>query len=362
MTRLVVVLAMIGGTVGKLRADALDDVALRSLADHKVPAASLAIVRNGAIRFTRVYGTLVAGGSEPVNAQTLFQAASISKPVTAMAVLRLAQEGRYGLDQDINELLHSWKVPGNGFTGVHPVTVRAILSHTVGVTVGGFPGYRIGEPLPTLAQILDGVPPANTPAIAVDVEPGTVYRYSGGGYTILHLLVVERSGKTFADALKELVLAPLEMTESTFEQPLPERLARNAAAGHNRTGAAVEGGWHVYPELAPDGLWSTPTDLAKLAVEVDKSLRGDSSRVLNPAMTRLMVTRGLGAHGLGFEVNGEGRASRFRHDGSNRGYRCRLVYFPVLAEGAVIMTNGGRGDEVIVDLRRELRSEFDWPQ
>jgi CubicO group peptidase (beta-lactamase class C family) len=352
---------MIGAFAGRLRADALDDVAVRSLADRKVPGASVAIIRSGALAVTRCYGTLKAGGTEPVDADTLFQAASISKPVTAMAVLRLVQEGRFGLDQDINEILRSWKVPGNRFTAAHSVTVRAILSHTAGLTVGGFPGYRIGDPLPTLTQILSGTPPASTPAIEVDVEPGTLYRYSGGGYTILHLLVAEQSGKAFPVALKGMVLSPLEMTRSTFEQPLPERLVGNVAAGHDRSGAAVKGGWHVYPELAPDGLWSTPTDLAKLAIEVDRSLRGESNRVLNPELTRFMVTRGLGAHGLGFEVNGEGPSLRFRHDGSNRGYRCRLVFYPELREGAVLMTNGGRGDEVIVDLMRELRSQYGWP-
>jgi CubicO group peptidase (beta-lactamase class C family) len=350
---------------GSVRADALDEVALRSLGDRKVPGASLAIMRQGGISGVRTYGTLKAGGVERVNAETLFQAASISKPVTAMAVLRLVQDQRLGLDQDVNEILRSWKLPENRFTGSKKVTVRGILSHTAGVTVSGFPGYRNGDPLPSLIQILSGAPPANTPPIVVDVEPGSLSRYSGGGYTILHLLVVEQTGRSFPDALKAMVFEPLEMTRSTFEQPLPERLSGNVAQGHDRAGVTVDGSWHVYPELAPDGLWTTPRDLARFALEVGKSLRGESNRVLDQEPARLMVTRQLAGadrgFGLGFEVNGSGESFRFRFDGSNRGYRCRLVFYPDAGEGAVIMTNGGRGDEVIVDLMRQLRSDYKWP-
>jgi CubicO group peptidase (beta-lactamase class C family) len=322
-------------------------------------------MRHGVITSVRTYGTLKAGGVQAVDAETLFQAASISKPVTAMAVLRMVQDGRIGLDQNVNEILRSWKLPENGLTTSKKATIRGILSHTAGVTVGGFPGYRDGDPLPTLIQILDGVAPANTPPIVVDIEPGNVSRYSGGGYTVLHLLVVEQTGRSFPDALKGTVFEPLEMTQSTFEQPLPQRLSGNVAQGHDRAGEVVAGGWHVYPEIAPDGLWSTPRDLARFALEVARSLRGESNRVLDQERTRLMVTRQLAGpdrgFGLGFEVNGSEESFRFRFDGSNRGYRCRLVFYPNLGAGAIIMTNGGRGDEVIVDLMQQLRSDYAWP-
>jgi CubicO group peptidase (beta-lactamase class C family) len=340
-------------------ADKVDDAMLRSLAEREVPGASVAIIRNGTVS-ARTYGTLEKGGSAKVNPDTLFQAASISKPLTAMATLRLVQEGRLSLDQDINEILSGWKLPQDSFHA--RVTIRMILSHTAGITVGGVPGYKVGEPLPNLIQILNGVPPANTPPIVVDTEPGTKYRYSGGGYIVLQQLLSEKSHLPFSEFMNRTLLSPLQMTRSDYAQPLSTDLVTNAATGHDRQGHPVEGRWHIYPELAPAGLWTTPTDLAKFALEVGASLNGKADHILKPEMARLMVTSVLGPHGLGLEAHNEGKAFRFRHDGANRGYRCRLLFYPNLGEGVVIMTNGGRGDEVIVDVMQALRSEYSWPQ
>jgi CubicO group peptidase (beta-lactamase class C family) len=340
-------------------ADKVDDAALRSLAERQVPGASIAIIRSGTVS-ARTYGTLEKGGSVKVNPDTLFQAASISKPLTAMATLRLVQEGRLSLDQDINELLSGWKLPQGSFHA--RVTIRMILSHTAGITVSGVEGYEMGEPLPNLIQILNGVPPAKNPAIVVDTEPGTKYRYSGGGYIVLQQLLSEKSGVPFSEFMNKTILSPLHMARSTYEQPLSTNWVGNAATGYDRKGNPVKGRWHIYPELAPAGLWTTPTDLARFALEVGASLEGKSDRILKPEMARLMVTPVLGPHGLGLEAHNQGKAFRFRHDGGNKGYRCRLLFYPNLGEGVVIMTNGGRGDEVIVDVMQALRAEYTWPQ
>jgi CubicO group peptidase (beta-lactamase class C family) len=340
---------------GCLQADSLDNAVRRSLAARNVPAASIAVVRNGEIRIVRGYG-------DNVDAETLFQAASISKSVTAMAVVRMAQEGRLGLDQPVNELLQRWKLPENEFTVARKVTVRDLLSHTAGVTVSGFPGYPVGSPLPSLVEILDGKAPANTPAIRVDVAPGSTYRYSGGGYTVLRLMLEDISGQTFNELMQKTVLEPLGMTHSTFLQPLPPDLAKRGAPAIDGQGRTVPGGWNVYPELAPDGLWTTPTDLAKFAIELWRALRGASRRVLDQKSAKEMMTVRLEHYALGLQVNGEGRGVRFRHDGGNRGYRCRLVFFPEIGDGVAIMTNGGKGDEVIPDVMKELRAEFKWPE
>jgi len=348
--------------VGAVSAADLDDAVLQSLEEHKVPSASIAVVRNGTVLLARGYGVADLERRTKATPDTLFQAASISKPVTAMAVLRMAQDGRFGLDSPINDLLKSWKVPENSFTAAKKVTVRQLLSHTAGISVSGFPGYEAGAALPNLTQILKGVPPANTPPIVVEAEPGSVYRYSGGGYTILRLLLEETSGAAFADLMRKMVLTPVGMTHSTFAQPLPPELAKDAALAVDRRERPVPGGCNVYPELAPDGLWTTPTDLVKFASEIWRSLRGEPNRVLNRETARLMLTRQLGDYALGFEVHNEGKAFRFKHDGGNRGFRCRLLFYPDLGDGVAIMTNGGRGDEVIVDVMRALRAEYGWPQ
>lgn len=175
-------------------ADMLEATVLRSAAQHRVPGVSVAVIRNGRFVLARGYGVLKSGEDRKVDSATLFQAASISKPVTAMAALHMAQEGRFSLDEDISPLLRGWKLPPNDLTRSNKVTVRRILSHTAGITVSGFPGYPAGAPVPTLVQILDGLPPANTAPIRVDAEPGSLYRYSGGGYTLLGLLMAEKEG------------------------------------------------------------------------------------------------------------------------------------------------------------------------
>src|SRR5580658_949266 len=190
-----------------------------SLADQMlrlhVPGVSIAVIHDKRIDWSKGYGVARLGGP-PVSASTLFGAASMSKPVTAMAVLRLAQEGRIDLDADVNNYLKSWKLPANDFTKNHPVTVRELLSHTSGIGTHSGMIYSPDKGVPSVLEILDGKPPATTPPVRVESEPGQKYAYANGGYLILELLITELTGKPFADAMKELVLAPIGMEQSTF--------------------------------------------------------------------------------------------------------------------------------------------------
>ena len=146
---------------------------------HRVPAVSVAVIKAGKLEWAAAWGTLKADGTRKADANTMFQAASISKPVAALAAMHMAQNGNFGLDDDVNTILKTWKVPPFDFAG--KVTLRELLSHSAGLTVPGFGGYAAGEPVPTVPQILDGVPLSNSKPIRVDVAPGTVWRYSGGG-------------------------------------------------------------------------------------------------------------------------------------------------------------------------------------
>ena len=233
------------------------------MAELKVPGVSIAVIYNGAIEWAKGYGAAEAGTQTPVTPRTLFQAASVSKPVAALAALRLVEQGRLVLDEDVNAKLKSWKVPENEFTKAEKVTLRRLLSHTAGLTVHGFGGYPADVPVPSLAQVLDGEKPANSAAIRVDIVPGTVWRYSGGGYTVMQQLLIDVTGRAFPDILAELVLKPVGMTDSTYEQPLPEARRGGAAAGHTSDGKLLPGRCHTYPEMAAAGLWTTPTDLAR---------------------------------------------------------------------------------------------------
>src|SRR5215208_967230 len=293
---------------------------------YKIPGVSIAVINDHKVEWARGYGVKDLETGEPVTTETIFQAGSISKPVAAMVALKRVQEGKIALDEDINDKLTSWKLPDNEFTAKKKVTLANLLSHTAGLTVHGFPGYAVGEKLPTLPQVLDGAPPANTAAVRVNMEPGTRFRYSGGGTTIAQLLLTDTERRPFPDIARETVLAPLGMGDSGYEQPLPAARARLAATGHRADGKPVEGKFHVYPEMAAAGLWTTPTDLAKFGIEVQLSLQGKSNKVLSKASVERMVTPFVSNDvGLGFFIQKRGQQLYFGHDGADEGFRAMLL-------------------------------------
>jgi CubicO group peptidase (beta-lactamase class C family) len=292
--------------------------------------------------------------------ETLFQAGSISKPVAALAALRLVQDGRLRLDENVNAKLVSWKVPENEFTREQKVTLRRLLSHSAGLTVHGFPGYAADAPVPTLIQVLDGVSPANTAAVRVDTVPGTLWRYSGGGYTVLQQLLIDVTGKPFPELLRQTVFEPLGLSHSTYEQPLPASIAAIAATAHD-DGQPIPGRRHTYPEMAAAGLWTTPTDLAQIAIEIQHTLAGHSEKILKPAMARQMVTVQMGDYGLGPGIEGTGAAARFIYGGIDEGFEAYWIAYETTGQGAVIMTNGSGGYDLAVEVIRAIAREYEWP-
>lgn len=327
---------------------------------YNTPGISIAVIDKGRVEWARGYGVRETDGSDAVTPDTLFQAASISKPVAAMAALRLVQEGRLDLDEDVNSKLSSWKVPENEFTSEKKVTVRELLSHSAGLTVHGFEGYASDAPVPSLLQVLDGVKPANSKPIRVDIPTGTKYRYAGGGYVVLQQLLLDVTGKQFPVFMQEAVLKRIGMTRSIYEQPLPKERWSQAAVGHRPDGKKVNGNWHTYPEMAAAGLWTTPTDLARFAIEIQRSLAGKSNKVLTQEMTRQMLTPQVGGWGLGIGLVGEGASARFNHGGANEGYRCLLVAFRNTGQGAVVMTNSDSGSSLGEEVLRSIAKEYGW--
>ncbi|MGH9960173.1 MAG: serine hydrolase, partial [Pyrinomonadaceae bacterium] len=308
----------------------------------------------------RGYGVRETGRIEPVTPETLFQAASISKPVAAMAALRLVQQGRLTLDEDVNQKLVSWKVPENVFTNEKQVTLRGLLSHSAGLTVHGFAGYASDAATPTLLQVLDGEKPANSNPIRADIQPGTKFRYAGGGYTVMQQLLLDVMGKPVPVLMREVVLKKIGMEHSTYAQPLPKERWSEAAVGHRSAGEKVKGNWHTYPEMAAAGLWTTPTDLARFAIEIQKSLAGKSNRVLSQKMTKQMLSPQVGGFGLGLGLGGDGPLGRFSHGGANEGYRCLLVAYKNTGQGAVVMTNSDRGSSLAEEVLRSIANEYGW--
>lgn len=325
----------------------------------KVPGVSIAVIENGKIAWARGYGVRDLETKAPVNAETVFQAASISKPVSAMAALKLVEMGKLNLDENINHQLTSWKVPENSFTEKEKVTLRRILAHRAGLTTSGFPGYATGDAIPSVVQILDGIKPANTEAVRVDILPQSKSRYSGGGFTAMQQLLVDVGGQPFPQQLQEMVLKPIGMTRSAFVQPLVGPLAANASSAHD-AGKIINGKHHTYPELAAAGLWTTPTDLAQFAIEIQQAAAGKSSRVLSQKMTQEMLKSQGDSWGLGITLRGKSSQQRFMHSGSNQGFNCLMIAFTETGAGIVIMTNANSGRAVIEELVRAVANEYGW--
>lgn len=324
-----------------------------------VPGMSLAVIDDFKIAFARGFGVTEFGGNTPVDTTTLFLAGSISKPVFATGMLRLVQEGKLLLDEDVNAKLKSWRLPDSRFTEREKVTLRRILTHTAGLTVWGFPGYAATAALPTIPQVLDGADPANTDAVRNDTTPGARWRYSGGGFTIAHLLASDATGESFPALMQRVVLKPAGMTRSTYENPLPATRHREAASGHERIDTPVPGRFHTYPEMAAAGLWTTAPELARWALALTHAYNGATDGVLSPERARQMISNqvavgpdfGGGFFGLGVRIAGEGDSVSFSHNGRDAGFVAQLSMWPRLGRGYVVLTNGVSG-AMLNEIRR----------
>lgn len=341
----------------------LDRLTLQQVMERfRVPGVSVAVIKDFKIDWAKGYGVADVESGMRVDADTMFQAASISKPVAAMAAVRAAQDGRFGLDQDINAILTSWKLPDSEFTRGHPVTPRALMSHTSGLGDGfGFPGYHPSAPRPSLVEILNGSKPSNVGAVLMERPPFTAEKYSGGGVTLMQLAMIDALGRPYPEIMQSLVLGPIGMTNSAYEQPLSAAHDLHAARAHSGRGLAMDTKWHVYPELAAAGLWTTPTDLAKFAIEVQQTALGRSTRVLTRASVLEMLTPvGVGDYAVGFAITKKGEGWYFAHGGSNWGFQCSVIAHRVKGYGVAIMTNGDAGRPVINELEARVAAAYGW--
>lgn len=324
------------------------------MAFYRVPGVTVAVVRGN-----RLYWTLARGTG--VSDTTLFQVASISKPVTALAALRLVERGTLSLDRPVNDVLRSWRIPDNAFTAARPVTLRHLLSHSAGFTNGAVGIYPPGRATPTLLQALDGLSPSNRPPVRVDFEPASRWRYSGGGYSVLQQMLIDVTGEDFPTLTKRLVLEPLAMYRSGFFQPLPDSLASRATPGHDRRGDVIEGRWWTLPEMAAGGLWSTAPDMARLIIGLNAAWSGASGALIQQSTAREMMRRQIDDWGLGVAVDTAGGGIRVSHTGSNNGYRAIVVAFPERGDGIAVLTSGDNGGSLRDEIIRSAAARYGWP-
>lgn len=326
---------------------------------HNTPGVSIAVVEGGVLKWAKGYGVADADTEVAIDTSTLFQAASISKPLAALAALKLVEGGQIDLDEDVNTYLQDWQVPQNEYTSNEKVTLRRLLSHTAGTNVPGYAGYAQSETLPTLDEVLDG--DGNSKAMKVNNTPGEAWSYSGGGYSIMEKVVEDVSGMPLEAYFEQHIAGPLGMTRSRFEQPLPDQLHTNASSGHSRRGKVIAGGWRNYPEQAAAGLWTTPADLAKYCIEVYEIYNGKTNGILQPTTIELMLTEEMGHWGLGPELGNSSQQNKvFKHNGSNEGFKTQFIAFADSGNAVVILTNGEKGYSLVLEILMGLEAYYGW--
>ena len=329
-----------------------------------VPTVSVAMINDYKIDWARAWGVTEAGGKRPATSDTIFQAGSISKPVASMAAMRLAQDGRLNLDANVNDYLTTWKVPDTAFTHSKPVTMRELLTNSSGTPQFGSPEYDIHARIPTLVEILDGIPPAYTPAVRVEAIPGSRWEYSNGGFEIAQQVVMDVTGEAFPEFMRTTLLEPLGMTRSTFDQPLPASMQTDAARGTLADGTEIPGGWLLHPGMMAAGLWTTPSDLARFAIALIKAKRGENNSVISAATGALILTSqitqsdGLG-QGFGVSLSGDADLAGFSKDGYNTGFTAIMIcYFS--GRGIVVMTNSENGMSLALEIIRAVERVYGW--
>lgn len=327
-----------------------------------VPGVSVAVIHGGRIEWAKGYGVTEAGGTQAVTAFTVFQASSVSKPVSVTGMMLLAQSGLIDINRNVNDYLTSWQLPDNALTVDEKATVRRLMSHTGGTNVSGYAGYPAGSAVPTLLQVLNGAPPADTDPVRVIYKPGSQYSYSGGGMEVLQQMTEDVSRMSFPSYMKTFLLTPLGMNASDFVQPMTGFLAGRAAKGHDMDGTVMPGGWRVYPELVAAGLWTTPADLALLFIEVSRAATADAGVVLTRQTAESILTQQPNSSmGLGFQlVNGRGGLI-FNHSGSTIGYKSYATMYRDRGQGVVVMSNGDNGYALNMEIIRAVAKVYGWP-
>jgi CubicO group peptidase (beta-lactamase class C family) len=329
---------------------------------YEVPGVSIAVFKDYKIEWVKTYGVKDIGTKEPITPDTLFQGGSLSKCLAAVAAVKASEDGVFSLDDNINSILTTWKLEDNDNTAVRNVTPRMLISHTAGTSVSHVNGYAPNVFLPTLTQILDGSSRSNTRRVVVESVPLTRHKYSSGGYEVLEIALEDAYGKTYRELIQDEIFGPAGMTMTTLNNPLdPDQDAR-AAHAHDKDGNTKEFKYKLYPELAAYGVWTTASDMAKFAIDIQKSLLKDEGVILSQEKAEETLTRtGFGEHGLGFMVWNRGRHYKwFGHYMDSWGYNGMMTASREGGYGMVMLFNGDGGGGLIKNLARRISVANGW--
>jgi CubicO group peptidase (beta-lactamase class C family) len=314
------------------------------LKHYNVTGLGMALISNNKISKTSCFGFLEAGSEELICENSIFSACSISKFLTSILVLKLNEEGVLDLDEDVNKKITSWKIPSNKFTQNKKVTLRSLLSHQSGIVdpQGSFGELKFNDDIPTITELLEGRTSYCNESIEVKYIPDSHFQYSDAGFCIIQQLIEDVTGKTFNVLIDEFIFKPLNMKNSTFEHV---EKVRQLSSGHNKDGNVVDGNYPIYPYPAAAGLWTTPSDLAILVIELMNSLKGESKIGLSKSKIKEMISsQGCNEWvGLGIFLDNSGEKIEISSLGWGVGFQSMMISYPYQETGAVIMTNTDLG-------------------
>lgn len=343
----------------QLKGDSIQEFNIQERMDYyKVPGVSISIVENGKIKWAKGYGFANTESGKKVDSNTLFQAGSISKPVGALSALKLFENDSLELNKDVNYYLKNWQIPENKFSKTEKVTLERLLTHTAGVTVHGFPGYQQTDNFPDIIDVLNGN--GNTEKIVLDTIPGSIWRYSGGGYTVMEKVVEDVSGLSFEEYMAKNILLPIGMKNSTYQQPITKEFESNISAAYDENGELIEGLWHNYPEQAAAGLWTTPSDLALYCIEIQDISKGKKDGVLTKETIDRMLTKHKNDWGLGPSLQYEKDSLIFAHGGKNAGFTNDMLAYAYRGNAVIVMTNADNGGKLISEIRNAVSKYYNW--
>lgn len=329
---------------------------LEMMKKDSIPGVSIAFIDNGEIAWTKHFGFANLKNSTLINENTVFTGASLSKPITAIAVLRLVEKGILDLDKDVNTYLKEWKIPENEFTINKKVTLRRLISHNAGIKNDLWSSYLPNENVPSLNQMLAGEKPSIDPATSLIFEPGTRTKYSNPGYSIIQKILMDVENKPFNDIISEQVFEPLEMNESSFLQPIPKKLMSNRAIGYTKNLEPYT--YKLFPYQAAGGIWTTPKDLSKFMIALLNDYHKGTNTLISQKMAQTVFTKETMRYV--FSLWNWGKDVVFLHHGSNQGFNCMLYGSIEKNQGLVVMTNSDNAFGFFDYLQRAINFEYNW--
>ncbi|MCC9019845.1 MULTISPECIES: serine hydrolase domain-containing protein [Flavobacterium] len=347
--------------------DSLKNGTPEMMSKYNLKGLSVAVFENYKVIWTNQCGVKAADTGEKIDLNTAFSTASISKPIVAIVCTILEEKGLIDLNAPISQYLKSWQLPKSDFTQKTPVTWKHLLSHTAGTSQGGFEDYYQGDSIPSIVESLQGkLLTRSKKPIEFLFKPETEWQYSGGGYVVIQCALEDHFKKPLAQIVKEQLLDPLHLQNSTMIQPNENGFLTNTAKVHNSNGKIIRTGIPITPQVAPSGLWSTPTDLALIAIELQKALAGKGkviSKAVAEKVTNLVTMKGPRGWSYGWQRSlGYGNLDWFSHDGSNTGTGGELLATMKNGNGIVVLANGDKPNRlpVMAYIEKEVITKLNW--